>query len=34
MDQQSIVLFLAMKSLSARDIHDELVTVLDSDAID
>jgi hypothetical protein len=34
MDQRSIILFLARKSLSFRDIHDELVVVLGPDAID
>jgi hypothetical protein len=33
MDQRSIVLFLAMKGLSARAVHDELVAVLVSNAI-
>jgi hypothetical protein len=33
MDQRSIALFLAMKDLSARAVHDELVAVLASDAI-
>jgi hypothetical protein len=33
MDQRSIILFLAMKSLSARDIHNELVAVLGFDAV-
>jgi hypothetical protein len=31
MDQRSIVLFRAMKGLSARGIHDELIAVLASD---
>jgi hypothetical protein len=33
MDQRSICLFLAMKGLSARDVHNELVAVLGPDAI-
>jgi transcriptional regulator of acetoin/glycerol metabolism len=33
MDQRSIVLFLVMKSLFARETHDELVAVLGSDAM-
>ena len=33
MDQRSICLFLAMKGLSATDVHNELVAVLDPDAI-
>jgi hypothetical protein len=33
MDQRSICLFLAMKGLSARDLHNELVAVLVPDAI-
>jgi hypothetical protein len=33
MDLRSICLFLAMKGLSARDIHNELVAVLSPDAI-
>jgi hypothetical protein len=33
MDQQSIILFLSMKGLYARDIHDELAAVLSSNAI-
>jgi hypothetical protein len=33
MDQRSICLFLAMKGLSARDVHHELVAVLSPDAI-
>jgi transcriptional regulator of acetoin/glycerol metabolism len=34
MDQRPIVLFLSMKGLSIKDIHDEFVIVLGSDAID
>jgi hypothetical protein len=33
MDQRSICLFLAMKGLSSRDVHNELIAVLGSDAI-
>jgi hypothetical protein len=33
MDQRSIDLFLPMKGLSARDIHNELVALLSFDAI-
>jgi hypothetical protein len=33
MDQRSICLFLAMKRLSAREVHNELVAVLGLDAI-
>jgi hypothetical protein len=33
MNQRSICLFLAMKGLSARDVHNELVAVLGPDAI-
>jgi hypothetical protein len=33
MDERSICLFLAMKGLSARDVHNELVAVLGPDAI-
>jgi hypothetical protein len=33
MDQRSIRLFLAMKGLSAKDVHNELVAVLGPDAI-
>ena len=33
MDQRSIVLFLDRKGLKATDIHNELVAVLDSDAV-
>jgi hypothetical protein len=33
MDQRSICPFFAMKGLSARDVHNELVAVLDPDAI-
>jgi hypothetical protein len=33
MEQGSICLFLAMKRLSARDVHNELVAVLGPDAI-
>jgi hypothetical protein len=33
MDQQSICLFLAMKELSAEEIHNELVTVVGLDVI-
>jgi hypothetical protein len=33
MDQRSICLFLAMKQLSAKAIHSELVAVLGPDAI-
>jgi hypothetical protein len=33
MDQRSIVVFLHLKELSAKDIHPELVRVLGSDAI-
>jgi hypothetical protein len=33
MDQRSICLFLAMKRLSARDVHHELVALLSPDAI-
>jgi hypothetical protein len=33
MDQRSIVLFLCLKRLSAKNVHTELVQVLGSDAI-
>jgi hypothetical protein len=33
MDQRSIYLFLAMKGLSAREVHDELVAVIGRGAI-
>jgi hypothetical protein len=33
MDQRSICLFLAMKGLSAREVHSELVAVLGLDVI-
>jgi hypothetical protein len=33
MDQRSICLFLAMKGLSAREVHSELVPVLGFDVI-